>query len=108
MPSRCHDIAPPRQSNYKQRDHTVPQVPARHSSHEPMEHKRRKSARTIHSSSKGRILSGRRTHERHAPLPAGVAIEHNDEEMAEPHQEPVVPAEYTPAYMDDYISRTFY
>ncbi|KAG7648633.1 Aspartic peptidase domain superfamily [Arabidopsis thaliana x Arabidopsis arenosa] len=49
-----------------------------------------------------------RTHERHAPQPPRVAIEHNDEEMAEPHQEPVVHAEYTQADMDDYISRTFY
>jgi hypothetical protein len=73
-----------------------------------MEHKRRKSARTVHSSIKGRIMSGRRTHERRASQPAGVAIEHNDEEMAEPHQEPVMLAEYTQADMDDYISRTFY
>ncbi|KAG7648639.1 Retrotransposon gag domain [Arabidopsis thaliana x Arabidopsis arenosa] len=77
-------------------------------SHEPMENKRRKSVRTVHSSSKGRIISGWRTHERRAAQPAGVAIEHNDEEMAEPHQEPVMPAEYTQADMDDYISRTFY
>jgi len=53
-------------------------------------------------------MLGRRTHERRAPEPAGVAIEHNDEEMAEPHQKPVMYAEYTQAYMDDYISRTFY
>jgi len=39
-----------------------------------------------------------------APQPTGVAIEHNYEEMAEPHQEPVMHAEYTQAYMDDYIS----
>ncbi|OAP03957.1 hypothetical protein AXX17_AT3G35270 [Arabidopsis thaliana] len=77
-------------------------------SHEPMENKRRKSARTVHSSTKGRIMSGWRTHECHAPQHVGVAIELNDEEMARPHQEPVMPAEYTQAYMDDYISRTFY
>jgi len=52
-------------------------------------------------------MSGRRTHERHAPQPTRLAIEHNDEEMAEPHQAPVMPAEYTQADMDDYISRTF-
>lgn len=108
MPSRRHDIAPPRQSAYQQRERAVPQEPARHSSHEVREHKRRKSARMVRSSSKGRIMSGRRTRERRAEQPAGVAIEHNDEEMAEPHQEPVMPAEYTQADMDDYISRTFY
>jgi len=53
-------------------------------------------------------MSGRRTHEHRAAQPVGVAIEHNDEEMAEPHQELVMPAEYTQADMDDYISRTFY
>ena len=53
-------------------------------------------------------MSGRRTREGRTEQPAGVVIEHNDEEMAEPHQEPVMPAEYTQADMDDYISRTFY
>jgi len=43
-----------------------------------------------------------------APQPVGVVIKHNDKEMAEPHQEPVMPAEYTQADMDDYISTTFY
>ncbi|KAG7528836.1 hypothetical protein ISN45_Un110g000010, partial [Arabidopsis thaliana x Arabidopsis arenosa] len=108
MPSKRHDIAPPRQFAYQQRERAVPQEPARHSSHEVREHKRRKSARMVRSSSKGRIMSGRRTRERRAEQPAGVAIEHNDEEMAEPHQEPVMPAEYTQADMDDYIFRTFY
>ncbi|KAG7530355.1 MULE transposase domain [Arabidopsis suecica] len=95
MPSRRHVIAPPRQSAYQQRVRTAPQEPARHSSHEVIEHKRRKSARMVRSSSKGRIMSGRRTHERRALQPVRVVIEHNDEEMAEPHQEPVMPAEYT-------------
>ena len=62
----------------------------------------------VRSSSKDQIMSGRRTHERRAPQPAGIAIEHNDEEMVEPHQESVMHAEYTQADMDDYISRTFY
>ena len=53
-------------------------------------------------------MSGWRTHECHALQPARVAIEHNDEKMVEPHQEPVMPAEYTQADMDDYISRTLY
>jgi len=53
-------------------------------------------------------MSGRRTHERRGPQLTGVAIEHNDEEMAEPHQEPVMPMEYTQAEMDDYISSKFY
>jgi len=57
----------------------------------------------VRSSSKGR-----RTPERRDAQPAGVAIKHNDEEMAEPHQELVMPAEYTQADMDDYISRTLY
>ncbi|KAG7529622.1 hypothetical protein ISN44_Un131g000100 [Arabidopsis suecica] len=82
MPSRRHDIALPRQSAYQQRDRAVPQEPARHSSHEVREHKRRKSARMVRSSRKSWIMSGRRTRERRAKQPAGVAIEHNDEEMA--------------------------
>ena len=53
-------------------------------------------------------MSGWRTHECHALQPARVAIELNDEEMAEPHQEPAMPAEYTQANMDGYISRPFY
>ncbi|KAG7556992.1 Retrotransposon gag domain [Arabidopsis suecica] len=49
-----------------------------------------------------------RSHERRAPQPAGVATEHNDEEMAEPHLGPVMPLDYTQEEMDDYISRQFY
>jgi len=66
MPSRRHDITPPRQSAYQQRERAAPQERPRHSSHEVREHKRRKSARMVRSSSKCRIMSGRRTHERHA------------------------------------------
>ncbi|KAG7533282.1 hypothetical protein ISN45_Aa08g009200 [Arabidopsis thaliana x Arabidopsis arenosa] len=108
MPSRRHDIALPRQSAYQQRERTVPQEPARHSSHEIREHKRRKSAKMVRSSSKGRVMSNWRSHERCTPQPAGVAIEHDDEEMAEPHLGPVMPTDYTQEEMDDFISRKFY
>ncbi|KAG7552285.1 Retrotransposon gag domain [Arabidopsis thaliana x Arabidopsis arenosa] len=83
MPSRRHDIAPPRQSTYQQRERAAPQEPAWHSSHETRDHKKRKNVKIVRSSSKGRVMSRRRSHDRRAPQPAGVAIEHNDEEMAE-------------------------
>ncbi|KAG7531808.1 hypothetical protein ISN44_Un18g000030 [Arabidopsis suecica] len=107
MPSRHHDIAPPRQSAYQQRERAAPQEPARHSSHEIREHKRRKNAKIVRSSSKGRVMSRRRSHDRRAPQPTGVAIEHDDEEMAEAQLGPVMPTNYTQAEMDDYISRQF-
>ncbi|KAG7588732.1 Retrotransposon gag domain [Arabidopsis suecica] len=107
MPSRRHDIAPPRQSAYQQRERAAPLEPARHSSHETREHKRRKNAKIVRSSSKGRVMSRRRSHDRRAPQPTRVAIEHDDEEMAEAQLGPVMPTNYTQAEMDDYISRQF-
>ncbi|CAE6199760.1 unnamed protein product [Arabidopsis arenosa] len=89
------------------RERAAPQEPARHSSHEIREHKRRKNAKIVRSSSKGRVMSRRRSHDRRAPQPAGVTIEHDDEEMAEAQLGPVMPTDYTQAEMDDYISRQF-
>jgi len=99
MPSRRHDIAPPRQFAYQQRELAARQEPAQHSSHEVREHKRRKSARMVGSSSKGRIMSGQSV-----VLHNLLGLRSSIIEMAEPHQEPVMHAEYTQADMDDYIS----
>ncbi|KAG7552312.1 hypothetical protein ISN45_Aa06g029140 [Arabidopsis thaliana x Arabidopsis arenosa] len=50
----------PRQSTYEQREAETSQAPARHSSHEPREHRRRRKQAPVHSGSKARLLNARR------------------------------------------------
>ncbi|KAG7585657.1 Ribonuclease H-like superfamily [Arabidopsis thaliana x Arabidopsis arenosa] len=93
----------PRQSTYEQREADTSQAPARHSSHEPREHRRRRKQAPVRSGCKAMLLNARRPLNRQADP----AIEHPAPEEEEQQQGPNIPWEYTREEMDDYISRTF-
>ncbi|KAG7594037.1 hypothetical protein ISN45_Aa01g028150 [Arabidopsis thaliana x Arabidopsis arenosa] len=97
----------PRQSAYEQREANTSQAPARHSSHEPSEHRRRRKQAPVHSGSKARLLNARRPLNRRTDRQADPAIEYPAPEEEEQQQGPSIPWEYTREEMDDYISRTF-
>ncbi|KAG7559359.1 Retrotransposon gag domain [Arabidopsis thaliana x Arabidopsis arenosa] len=97
----------PRQSAYEQREADTSQAPARHSSHEPREHRRRRKQAPVHSGSKARLLNARRPPNRRTDRQADPVIEHPAPEEEEQQQGPSIPWEYTREEMDDYISRTF-
>jgi len=59
--SRRHIISPSRQSAYEQREVSRPQAPARHSSHEHREQKRRRKTRIVRPRSKDLLMSSRRS-----------------------------------------------
>ena len=59
--SRRHIISPSRQSAYEQREVSRPQAPARHSSHEHREQKRRRKTRMVQPRSKDLLMSNRRS-----------------------------------------------
>ncbi|KAG7559358.1 Ribonuclease H-like superfamily [Arabidopsis thaliana x Arabidopsis arenosa] len=122
IPSRRHDSnAPrdstyepvqdvyevPRQSAYEQREADTSQAPARHSSHEPREHRRRRKQAPVRSGSKAMLLNARRPLNRRTDRQADPAIEYPAPEEEEQQQGPNIPWEYTREEMDDYISRTF-
>ncbi|CAE5962870.1 unnamed protein product [Arabidopsis arenosa] len=97
----------PRQSTYEQREADTSQAPARHSSHEPREHRRRRKQAPVRSGSKAMLFNARRPLNRRAERQANPAIEHPAPEEEEQQQGPNIPWEYTREEMDDYISRTF-
>lgn len=59
--SRRHRVSPSRQSAYEQREVCRPQAPARHSSHEHHEQKRRRKTRIVRPRSKDLLMSSRRS-----------------------------------------------
>ncbi|KAG7567796.1 hypothetical protein ISN45_Aa04g006350 [Arabidopsis thaliana x Arabidopsis arenosa] len=66
MPSQRYDEPEPSQYRPEPSEHEVSHIPARHSSHEPQDHKRRKKAMLARSSSKSRLLNARRSLDRGA------------------------------------------
>ncbi|KAG7578930.1 Retrotransposon gag domain [Arabidopsis thaliana x Arabidopsis arenosa] len=65
----------PTQSAYEQREADTSQAPARHSSHEPREHRRRRKQEPVHSGSKARLLNARRPLNRRTDRQADPVIE---------------------------------
>ncbi|KAG7548081.1 Integrase catalytic core [Arabidopsis suecica] len=98
----------PRQSAYEQREADTSQAPARHSSHEPREHRRRRKQAPVRSGSKAMLLNARRPLNRRTDRQADPVIEYPAPEEEEQQQGPNIPWEYTREEMDDYISRTFH
>ncbi|CAL9233814.1 unnamed protein product [Arabidopsis halleri] len=97
----------PRQSTYEPREADTSHAPARHSSHEPREHMRRRKQAPVRSGSKARLLNARRPLNRRTDCQADPEIEYLAPEEEEQQQGPNIPWEYTREEMDDYISRTF-
>ncbi|KAG7559312.1 hypothetical protein ISN45_Aa05g009070 [Arabidopsis thaliana x Arabidopsis arenosa] len=79
MPSRRYDEPEPSA-------HEVSPVPARHSSHEPREHKRRKKAVLARSTSTTLLMRSRRSLDRGAGRRKRREVEHQQEGEAETHQ----------------------
>ncbi|KAG7585701.1 Integrase catalytic core [Arabidopsis thaliana x Arabidopsis arenosa] len=79
MPSRRYDEPEPSA-------HEVSPVPARHSSHEPREHKRRKKAILARSNSTTLLMRSRRSLDRGAGRRKRREVEHQQEGEAETHQ----------------------
>lgn len=87
MPSRRYDMPESRQSMHDQREKGASQVPARHSSHEPREQKRRRKARLVRSSSKAQLLHARKSLDRGAGRHMEDEVEYQEGEGAEPQHE---------------------
>ncbi|XP_020890950.1 uncharacterized protein LOC110230939 isoform X2 [Arabidopsis lyrata subsp. lyrata] len=86
MPSRRYDEPKPRQYGPEPSEHGVSHVPARHSSHEPREHKRRKRAEFARSSSKARLLHVRSSLDRGAGRNRGEEVKYHEGDGAETQQ----------------------
>lgn len=77
MPSKRYDEPESRQYRPEPSEQGVSHVPARHSSHEPREHKRRKKAAFARSSSTARLLHARRSLDRGASRHRGEQVEYH-------------------------------
>jgi len=75
--SRRHRVSPSRQSAYEQRDVSRPQAPARHSSHEHQEQKRRRKTRVVRPRSKDLLMTSRRSLDQGALRDIEQSVEHD-------------------------------
>ncbi|KAG7572278.1 hypothetical protein ISN44_As09g006470 [Arabidopsis suecica] len=87
MPSQRYDEPEPSQYRPEPSEHEVSHIPARHSSHEPQDHKRRKKAMLARSSSKSRLLNARRSLDRGASRSRRREVEYQQEEGVEQQQD---------------------
>ena len=84
----------PRQSAYESREADTSLTPARHSSHKPREHRRRRKQAPVHSGSTARIFHAKRPLDRRTKRPVNPAIEYPAPKEEE-QQGPSIPWDYT-------------